>query len=242
MYKRILIAPLLYLTLLVAFCLCSVSYGQSTRSAMETSIRHQSRIIADTFAVSNAAMHSFLNDAVVQTDFILRGYKRLDTIWTVAGTSKYSLNSDCYHGGVRSARVLYDSTLGVYREIKSILTQNKGESAAGDGSGLPTWYSQFGLYLTLDPTPQMVSRVELEYEARPWTYSDNDTATVSAIRPEYEQSVKGYVRYLILQRFNLSADAQGALAEWKQSLADIRALTEIKPDVLVSPPATGGQQ
>jgi hypothetical protein len=100
----------------------------------------------------------------------------------------------------------------------------------------------FGSYITFDPTPQMVVRVEIEYEARPWTYSDSDTATVSAVSAEGEQLVRDYARYLILRRFGLGQEAAAALGAWKQDLADARALVEIKPDVLVSPPATGGQQ
>ena len=140
--------------------------------------------------------------------------------------------------------MLIDSSSGQYQACRSILTRDQGQQVADAQTGAPLWYSTYGMSLKLEPTPLMTYRVELEYGARSayfGTLESDSTDSVTTIKPEYDYLIVDFTRYLIKKRLDLDAEATAILGEWKQNVAEERALLQKQPDPLVSPQAERGK-
>lgn len=205
----------------------SVCFAQnySTRAEMAAKCRYHNRMVADTITLPDTVLTIFVNEAASATDDRLRANLAFDTVWTTGGVSTYTLNSDCYPNAVISVRILEDSLTSVYQSAKRVGQDDQGQYKLSD-TGVPLWYSTHGQYLSFLPPPAQAYRVEIEYEARSRVYA-SATDSLTTIKPEYEGLVVDYVSYLVLKRFNM--DYSAILAQWKESVAEERALIQKRP-------------
>ncbi len=233
---------------LVAFLIVTATgvFAQdySTRNQLADKVRYQLRMVGDTFSLPNYALWDFVQTAGKETDNKVRPNEKKDTIWTTALDADYDLNADCYQNGVIAARILLDSVNGTYQSLRSSLSRDIGQVLPEISSDYPLWYSTFGNKIFFEPTPLLVYRIEIEYEARSVSFGNlesDSTDSVTTIPPELDQLIIDYARYLVKKRLNLDAEADGVLAGWKQSVAEQRAILQKRPDPLVSPVKERGQ-
>lgn len=197
----------------------------STRTEMMAKCRYQNRMVADTITLPDSVLRVFVNDGVSATDNKLRANFGFDTIWTVAGTATYSLNTDCYPNAVISLRILADSSNNVYVTGKRVGQDDQGQYPTTP-EGVPVWYSTHGRYISFLPAPPQTYRVEIEYEARSRVYTA-DADSLTTVKPEHETLVADYVAYLVLKRFNM--DYTVIRGQWENDIAIERALMLKKP-------------
>lgn len=213
---------------LVLFLLiASTCFAQnfSTRTEMIYKARASNRMVNDTISLPDSVMILFVNDAAAATFDRLRCVMAFDTVWTTGGVATYAINSDCYPNAVLSVRILEDSINSTYQVAKRV-GQDDQQQYTLSPTGVPLWYSTHGQYLSFLPPPTQGFRVEIEYEARPRVYA-SATDSLTTLQPEYEQLVVDYATYLVLKRFNM--DFTPVLSQWKESVAEERALILKKP-------------
>lgn len=202
----------------------------STRTELAAKCRYANRMVADTITLPDTVLTIFINDATAATDDRLRANLAFDTVWTTGGVATYALNSDCYPNAVISVRILEDSLNSVYQTAKRVGQDDQGQYNLS-ATGVPLWYSTHGQYLSFLPPPPQAYRVEIEYEARSRTYA-SASDSLTTLKPEYEGLVVDYVSYLVLKRFNM--DFTAVLAQWKESVAEERALIQKRPITTVT--------
>lgn len=237
----------MWVVLFFAISAGALSQDYSTRGELENMARYQMRMVGDTFTVNPTQAAWFARDAAKETDAKVRPYKALDTIWTTGGVQVYSLNSDCYQGGVVSVKVAIDTANGIYRAVRSIMSKDIGQTASSSEEGeigYPKWWVQFGNYISLDPAPQAKFRVEIQYEARSRVFkieADSTSDSITTIPPELDYLIVDYMRFLIAKRLGLEGLADQIYARWKTDCAEERALRQHNPDAMVSPEKEYGQ-
>jgi len=229
----------------VLFATSLFAQDYKSRAQYEASIRYQTRMIADTNSVGTAALRDILNLAIRSTDEKARFNHKYDTIWTVAGTEIYALNSDCYEMGVVSA-ALFDTNLDTRRALKLIELKDRGQFKADPivPSGEPQFVWQFGSKIGIEPVPQEVRRIEIQYEARTTAFNIVDslsTDSITAIKPEYEYLVIDHAVFQIKKRFGQYPDAQLLYGMWLENAMMTRQTLLARPDILVSPQKERGQ-
>lgn len=206
------------------------------RDDFEVLFRAEDRMVDDTNSVSAAQFRIFLNQAVRVVDAKLRPNRKLDTITTTAGTAVYDLNSDCYEQGVIWARTTIDD-LGRLKAIKKIDGDDVGLTLTEETT-YPQYFEEVGGTITFNPTPQGSWTVILAYEGRSDLFgqADADSAdTIVTIPQEYDQLILDYVLVLAKKRMHLYSEASLIKNDWKQDLAESRALITPRPAAIVAP-------